>query len=165
MGQRTLVILRHAKAANPDGVADVQRPLTRRGQLDAAAAGRWLTDHGIAPDVVLCSPARRTRETWHGVAGGLAKAPGVAYLENLYAADVDDLLIAVSEVDDDSSTALLIGHNPAVSRLSAVLDPSGADAEGLSTAGIAVHTWDGDWAQVGPGAATLSAAHTARGVT
>ncbi|MFC7481813.1 SixA phosphatase family protein [Luedemannella flava] len=72
---RTLAILRHAKADNPPGVADLDRPLTPRGHADATAAGAWLAAKAILPDLVICSPARRTRETWHGVALGLSAAP------------------------------------------------------------------------------------------
>jgi phosphohistidine phosphatase len=160
---RTLVILRHAKAANPEGVADVQRPLTRRGQRDATAAGKWLTREGYEPDVVLCSPARRTRETWHGVAATLGRAPEVSYDQSLYVAGVTDLLDAVAEVTAEAATVLLIGHNPTMSQLSAMLDPAHADPEGLSTAGIAVHRWEGDWSPPGHGGAKLVATATARG--
>ena len=163
MSTRTLVILRHSKAANPIGVADKDRPLNHRGEVDAVAAGAWLAEHGYSPDVVVCSPARRTRQTWHGVAQSLTAAPTVSYVERLYGAGVDDLLTVISELDDDRQTALLIGHNPGVSQLSVELDPGGADSDGLSTSGIAVHTWSGDWPDCGAGSAKLTAAHTARG--
>jgi phosphohistidine phosphatase len=163
VGTRTLIILRHAKAANPEGVVDQQRPLSPRGERDAAAAGGWLVEHGLQPDVVLCSPAKRTRQTWHRVASILTRAPDVSYVEQLYAAGVPDLLDALANVSFDARVVLLIGHNPALSQLSALLDPSGADAEGLSTSGIAVHSWEGEWSDAGAGAAPLSASHTARG--
>jgi phosphohistidine phosphatase len=163
VGTRTLIILRHSKAANPDGVIDEQRPLSARGERDAAATGGWLVDHGYQPDLVLCSPARRTKQTWHGVAGALTKAPEVSYVERLYAAGVPDLLRAVHDVSDEMQVVLLIGHNPALSQLSALLDPSRADEDGLSTSGMAIHSWDGDWSDCGPGTAALTAAHTARG--
>ena len=75
----TLVVLRHAKAAGEPGVNDTQRPLTGRGRRDAGAAGRWLLAQGIRPDLVLCSSARRTRETWEQVSAAMgAAAPGAA---------------------------------------------------------------------------------------
>jgi phosphohistidine phosphatase len=157
-----LVILRHAKADNPTGVSDINRPLTTRGHADAAAAGAWLARKKLHPDLVLCSPSRRTRETWHGVAVSLKSAPTVSYDEVVYAAAVDDLLELVRESDDSVTTTLLIGHNPAVSQLSLLLDPDNADPEGLRTAGIAVHSWDGDWADCGPDSTPLAATHTAR---
>jgi phosphohistidine phosphatase len=159
---RTLVVLRHAKAAHPEGVADVDRPLTPRGHADAAAVGAWLSHRGYELDLVLCSPSRRTRETWHGVALALASGPDVRYDEEAYAATGSGLLNLVSDTDDKFSTLLLIGHNPAVSELSALLDPAGADADGLRTCGLAVHTFDGSWVECGPGLAPITATHTAR---
>jgi phosphohistidine phosphatase len=78
---RTLVLLRHAKADRPNGVPDVDRPLTERGHADSALAGAWLVKHGYVPDLVLASPSRRTRQTWHSVAVALANAgsPTVRY--------------------------------------------------------------------------------------
>jgi phosphohistidine phosphatase len=60
---RRLILLRHAKSDWPD-VPDRDRPLAKRGRRDAPRIGRWLHDHGYLPDVVICSPARRTEQTW-----------------------------------------------------------------------------------------------------
>src|SRR6266498_2630447 len=67
MTDRVLVLLRHAKAEHPAKLADVDRPLTPRGHADSGAAGAWLASQGLVPDLVLCSPSRRTRDTWHSV--------------------------------------------------------------------------------------------------
>jgi phosphohistidine phosphatase len=158
---RTLVLLRHAKADNPPAVADIDRPLTARGHADAAAAGAWLSHRGFLPDLVVCSPARRTRETWHGVALALPATPEVRYDDEVYAASVRGLLELVTAVEDDRATVLLVGHNPGMSQLSMLLDDS-ADSEGLRTAGAAVHRFDGHWLECGEGTATLVASHTAR---
>jgi phosphohistidine phosphatase len=159
---RTLVILRHAKAANPDGIPDADRPLTDRGHADAAAAGAWLLHSGLIPDLVLCSPARRTRQTWHGVALALTTAPQVRYEPQIYGAPVPTLLGTVRAVDPEAGIVLLIGHNPGLSELSALFDEQHAEPEGLRTAGIAVHTLDGAWTDYGAGAAALSTSHTSR---
>src|SRR5437867_8998400 len=100
--ERTLVILRHAKADRPAGVADADRPLTQRGHADAAAAGAWLAARGYRPRLVLCSPSKRTRQTWRGVAVALTDpdTPEVHYDQVLYhggAEDLLDLLRAVPE--------------------------------------------------------------------
>ncbi|GLY22625.1 histidine phosphatase family protein [Micromonospora sp. NBRC 101691] len=71
---RTLVLLRHGKAERPEGIADRERALTERGHADAAAAGTWLARHGFLPDVVVCSPARRTRQTWQAAESGMAES-------------------------------------------------------------------------------------------
>jgi phosphohistidine phosphatase len=163
--RRTLVILRHAKADQPAGVADIDRPLTERGHADAAAAGAWLAARGYAPDLVLCSPAKRTRQTWHGVAVALAgaRAPEVRYERALYEDGPAELFDLLKSVPDGIGTVLVIGHNPTVSALSAMLDRAAArDADGLRTSGIAVHALHGDWSAYGPGAAPLIATETAR---
>ena len=78
MTARTLVLLRHAKAETPGEVFDYDRRLAPRGAADAVAAGAWLAAHDLLPDLVLCSPAARTRQTWHGVAVGLSVGLGPA---------------------------------------------------------------------------------------
>ena len=157
------MILRHAKADRPTGVADVDRPLTGRGHADAAAAGAWLASRGYPPDVVLCSPAKRTRQTWHGVALALSGAPDVRYEPDLYAGGVDAVLSLIASVPGSAGTVLVVGHNPTVSMLSARLDPATAhDSDGLRTSGIAVHARDGDWASWTEDGAALVATATAR---
>jgi phosphohistidine phosphatase len=156
------VIVRHAKAARVDAMPDRERPLTPRGHADAGAAGAWLARSGYRPDLVLCSPARRTRETWHDVALAFPSAITIRYDDELYASGAGDLLDLVSRLGDDVGTAVLVGHNPAVSALSELLDPVDADEEGLRTCGIAVHTVDGAWTAYRPQGARLTATYTAR---
>jgi len=146
---RTLVLLRHAKADRPNGVPDVDRPLTERGHADAAAAGAWLVTHGYLPDLVLCSPSRRTRQTWHSVAVALANAgsPHVRYERVIYDGSAQDMLALLQSLDDEGSV-MLVGHNPTISQLSELLDPSSFDSDGLRTAGIAVHSAEGEWAKL-----------------
>jgi len=165
MGERTLVILRHAKAERPAGTADEDRPLTQRGHADAAAAGAWLAARGYRPDLVLCSSSKRTRQTWRGVAVALAGAPEpeVRYEPELYHGGVAETLALVREIPATAETVLLVGHNPTVSMLSALLDrAAGRDGDGLRTCGIAVHRREGEWADFGPGAAPVTATSTAR---
>jgi phosphohistidine phosphatase len=154
----TLVIMRHAKAANPERTADVDRPLTARGHADAAAAAPWLERRGYRPDLVLCSPARRARQTWEALA---LSGPVVRYDRRLYGAGALELLDVVCEVEDEMRVLLLIGHNPGLSELSSVLDPNQTEGD-LRTNGIAVHAVDKGWAEWGPGSAPMTASHTAR---
>src|SRR3546814_17061037 len=61
---RELILLRHAHAEPPaTGQSDLDRPLSAEGNAEAEAAGRWLQEQRLVPDLVLCSPSRRTRET------------------------------------------------------------------------------------------------------
>lgn len=169
MTERTLVLLRHAKAETPAGDRDIDRRLSARGQADAAAAGAWLGAQGHLPDLVICSPARRTRQTWHAVAVALAEAapqppaPTVRYERAVYDGSVDDLLRLVQSVPEEASSLLLIGHNPTISQLVAVLDPQARmDSDGLRTSGVVVHQVTGAWSRCGTRRAPVTAAHTAR---
>ena len=94
------MVLRHAKAERPTGVADEDRPLTERGHADAAAAGAWLAARGYRPDLVLCSPAKRTRQTWRAVALALAGSDQaeVRYEPDLYHGGVAEALGLVRSV-------------------------------------------------------------------
>jgi phosphohistidine phosphatase len=164
MTERTLVLLRHAKAERPTGTADIDRPLTARGHADAAAVGAWLAHRDLLPDDVICSPAKRTRQTWHGVALALGSEPEVRYEPAAYGGTARDLLELVRGAAGGATTVLVIGHNPAISDLSGLLDPAAAsDSDGLRTSGLAVHRFEGAWADCEPGKAALTAAHTARG--
>jgi phosphohistidine phosphatase len=166
MTERTLVLLRHAKAESAAGKPDIDRRLTTRGHADAAAAGAWLGSQGHRPDLVICSPARRTRQTWHAVAVALSEtaAPTVRYELALYGGGAADLLGLVRCVPEEVGSVLLIGHNPTISQLSAALDPDAAlDSDGLRTCGIAVHQVSRSWSKGGSMPAPLTASHTARG--
>src|SRR5690348_12983247 len=88
---RRLVLLRHAKSAWPE-VADHERPLAKRGRRDAPKVGRWLGTSGYLPDAVVCSTARRARETWDLVSAQLPAAPEVHYEPRVYEASVLSLL-------------------------------------------------------------------------
>lgn len=158
---RTLVVLRHAKSAWPDGVPDAERPLAPRGRRDAPAVGRWLREHVAPVHEVVCSPALRARQTWHRVARALdAAAVPVRDDPRMYPGSAQQLLAVVRDLPDSATVALLIGHNPGMEDLVHLL--SGTPAV-LRTSALAVLTVPGDWADTGHGGATLTALATPRG--
>ncbi len=165
---RRLIVLRHAKSAWPE-VADHDRPLAPRGRRDAPAAGRWLRDARCVPDLVVCSTARRTRETWELAARKLAAVPPVVYDPRVYEATVPVLLDAVRETPAECGTLLLIGHNPGVQQLTLHL-AAGGDRDILEraaakfpTCALAVLAWAGPWTVLASGAARLTAFTVPRG--
>jgi phosphohistidine phosphatase len=152
--KRTLILLRHAKSDWPEDVPDHDRPLAKRGRHDAPAVGRWLRGHGYLPDTVVCSTAQRTRQTWDLVAAKLQTAdPVVTFEPRAYGAGPHTLLYLARELPSATRIALLIGHNPGVSELASAL----AEAPiSFPTAGVAVLEFDGDWADLTPGQASLA---------
>lgn len=135
---RELILLRHAHAepAAP-GQADADRPLSLRGQAEAEAAARWLKSEGLLPARVLCSPARRTRETLARVLEVLGYSD-VRYEPRIYDA-VPGTLMAVLDEHVDVDRVLMVGHNPGFEQTAALLH-SGQSGEfrGMPTGGIAV---------------------------
>ncbi len=156
------MLLRHAKSDWPD-VPDRDRPLAKRGQRDAPGIGRWLRDHGYQPQIVICSAAVRTRQTWDLVAPELGGAPSVRFEPRAYAASAITLLYLVRELPAACRSALLIGHNPGVSELASNLLEAAGDqtpgAPGLRfpTAAVAVLEFGGDWADLSLARARLLA--------
>ena len=155
------MLLRHAKSDWPD-VADEKRPLAKRGRRDAPVIGRWLRDHGYVPDVVVCSVARRARQTWELVAPELGGSPSVTFEPRAYDASATTLLHLARELPSAARAALLIGHNPAISELAAQLaEPPAADGAPpppgmrFPTAAVAVLEFTGDWPDLAPGQARL----------
>jgi len=113
MMTRRLILIRHAKSDWGDAALDDHdRPLNDRGTRSAAAIGDWLAARDIRPDALLCSTARRTRETWAGISANLAASTAEHFLPELYHASADRILAAVHGMTDP--TIMLIGHNPGI---------------------------------------------------
>jgi phosphohistidine phosphatase len=158
---RRLILMRHAKSDWPD-VPDQQRPLAKRGRRDAPAMGQWLADHGYQPDTVVCSTARRARQTWELLAPELGGSPSVTFDPRAYDASAWTLLDLARELPSSCRAALFIGHNPAMSELAASLTGPPATEGGpppdmtFPTAAVAVLEFDGDWPGLSPGQARLA---------
>jgi len=152
---RTLILLRHAHAepAAP-GQADVDRPLSPEGLAEAEAAGRWLAEHGLMPDRVLCSPARRTRETLEAVLG-VAGFVEQRLEDGIYEA-TPGALAALADAHRDVERLMLVGHNPGLERLLALLHSGqSGDYRGMPPGSVAVLELPAE-AEVEPGIARLS---------
>lgn len=111
---RTLVLLRHAKAVPPESMPDLDRPLADRGRADAAAAGRYLVAQGIEAELVLCSPSIRTRETWQYAAEAGAIATDIWYDRRIYSAGTEELLDVIHDVPAELRTVVIVGHAPGI---------------------------------------------------
>ncbi|HEX7726006.1 MAG TPA: histidine phosphatase family protein [Rhizomicrobium sp.] len=111
---RRLLLLRHAKAVQDDGEGDHARALTERGRKDAARIGRAIDTRGYIPDLVVCSDALRTTETWQLLSPELAKTPKVQFTKALYLASPKNILAQIQASPDDAKTLMLVGHNPGI---------------------------------------------------
>lgn len=155
MSVRQIILLRHAHAEPASGdETDLSRPLTANGAREAQAAGDWLKTHGAQPDVVLCSPSARTRETAAQVMARLAGGKETSIDTRIYEA-TPGALIEVLEEHADADCVLLVGHNPGLETLVSLLTDGTSDhGRGMPPGSIAWMHVDGD-ASIEPGAASL----------
>jgi phosphohistidine phosphatase len=146
---KCLLILRHAKSSwkEPD-LSDIDRPLSKRGRRDAPRAGAALVAADLVPDQVLCSTARRARETAQAVSAEWNGEHNVAFLPELYHGGPEAYIAALRNLPDEVGRVLVIGHNPDLELLLAHL--SGQN-EALPTAAWAEVILDLDhWTDVAP---------------
>ena len=161
---RTLYLLRHAKSDRGDPeLSDIDRPLSPRGRRDAPAMAAYMSERDYRPDLILCSPATRTRETLALLQPVLGPDIRVDFERKLYLGSPDLLLRRLRDVEETVPSVLVIGHNPGLERLAAALAPRG-DRRALArmrekypTCGLAIiHLHIDRWEQTDLGAGTLT---------
>jgi phosphohistidine phosphatase len=164
----TLSLLRHAKSSWSDArLKDMERPLNARGEKAAPRMGRFMARRGLAPELILCSPALRTRQTLEAVLPFLAGAPRIAYEEELYLGAPSALIKRIRKIEAPVAHAMMVGHNPGLHGLAQELAGSGQEEdlaalkEKLPTAGLAVVVFAAaSWSKVRPGAGHLELLET-----
>lgn len=147
MLQKTLILIRHAKtqAALP-GMSDFERPLTQRGENNAPEMAERLLQQGLTPSRILSSPAVRAISTARLMSPKF-DIPTHHIVEDatLYHADPQTMVAAIARTPADVQTLVLVGHNPGISELAAMI--SDARIEHLPTcAVVAVDLSVNDWA-------------------
>jgi len=159
-----LMLLRHAKSSwAEDGQADPDRPLNDRGKRAAVAVGRYMASNGLVAQLVLCSSARRARDTWDLVAGELAAIPAIIIAAEIYDfGDGKALMECLRHKTGTAQSVLLVGHNPSIGGLAQDLIGKGNAKlrerldKKYPTAALAVIGFDlGNWGSLTPGSGTL----------
>jgi phosphohistidine phosphatase len=155
---RQLVLIRHAKSSWDDvSLADRDRPLAARGRKAVVRMRDHLASLRIRPDLVLCSSARRTRETLEGVWGAFDPSTDVQIDDRLYGAGAASLLDRLTEIGDSAACVVLVGHNPGLADLLELLVARNDDpaVESVPTGAIATLSFEGSWPSLAPGNASL----------
>ncbi len=131
----TLYLLRHAKSSwDNESKLDFERPLANRGRKAAALIGELIQEKGIDFDLVLVSTAVRTRETIELIKERAKFRGEIRYDERIYEATVSQLLEIISQIDNDRQNLLLVGHNPGIEELLALLT---GEQQSMTTANFA----------------------------
>jgi phosphohistidine phosphatase len=150
---RRLVLVRHSKAVAESGSGDRARRLSDRGRNDAGTAGGWLDWRIQRLDAIWSSSAARTRETTELMCAKLTDPPTPAYRDDLYDAGPEDVLDMLRAVPDEVRNLVVVGHNPTIEQLHALL--TGKDRT-YKTSAAAILEIDSDWVGLGPGDAQVA---------
>jgi phosphohistidine phosphatase len=118
-----------------------------------------LSREGVTVELVLCSSARRTRETLDRIIPALGEGTPVLIEREVYAAPEQRLLERLRSVNDGVESLMLIGHNPGVEMLALSLAGRGQELPALRrkfpTGALATLEFSGRWSDLGPGGAEL----------
>ncbi len=161
----TVLLLRHAKSSwDVPALADYDRPLAKRGLKAAPRMGAEIGALGLRPDLVLCSGAKRTRETLDLVLAALGSPPPeVLYDDVIYMAPPTGLMQILRRQPGEAATVLVVGHNPGLEELAELMVGKGDEDlretldEKFPTCALAVITFDAEaWADIAPGTGTLT---------
>lgn len=161
MRKHQLFLLRHAKSAwNTAASNDFDRPLNKRGKSDVPRIGRWLLDHECFPDHIICSPAKRARNSLERIQLVLGlEEQQITWEPRVYGANLETLLDLLAECDDSVGNLLLVGHNPGLEDLLIYLCGSAmrrSEAVKLMpTASVAIITILRPWSRLERGSGTL----------
>lgn len=110
---KTLYLLRHAKSSWGDSeLSDFDRPLNNRGRREAEKIAEYMKENKYIPEYIICSTAKRTRETLEEILKALKFEGEANYLESLYLASSNTIGEAIKSVNVES--LLVIGHNPGI---------------------------------------------------
>jgi phosphohistidine phosphatase len=119
---KTLLILRHAKSSWKDEeVGDHDRPLNKRGKRDAPRMGERLKEADLQPELIISSTAKRARKTASKVAHQCGYQGVIELHGTLYLAPPGAYLEALRHVDDAIHRVMIVGHNPGLEQLLAML--------------------------------------------
>jgi phosphohistidine phosphatase len=160
---RCVYLLRHAKSSWKDrSLADRDRPLAGRGKRAAKAVAGHIEAEGIRPDLVLCSPARRCRETLERVGAAFGDRVEARFEDALYGASEAELLTRLRALPPELDSVMIVGHNPGLEDLALALASEGAGRarmeEKYPTAALAtIDLSANDWSAIERGSGELVA--------
>lgn len=119
---KQLLLMRHAHAGWERGQTDFERPLNELGLIEATRMGAYLRQEDLKPDLIISSPALRTRQTSERVIRELGmEISSVEFEPSIYEAQPSALLEIIQAIPLPATRVLMIGHNPAISQIASWL--------------------------------------------
>ncbi len=147
---KTLLLMRHCQTEDSTArQTDKHRPLTSQGRDDARRMGAVLQRKGLVPQLVVHSSAHRAAQTADLVASELGIEGILLASPRLYAAEAEGYLEEIQLLPDDVDLVLLVGHNPAVTRLAVNLYGEGLAVAHFPPGAMAGYEFPGNsWSYV-----------------
>ncbi|GMQ84146.1 MAG: phosphohistidine phosphatase SixA [Gammaproteobacteria bacterium] len=155
--QKTVYLVRHAKSSwGEPGLADMERPLNKRGSSDCQEMGSRLNRRGLIPDLIVSSPALRAVTTAQCIARQLQYPEAdIVEEEAMYCSGTDALNAVLQRLDERFSTVMLVGHNPDMTGLVNML--CGPVVDDMPTCAIATVGLDiENWSEIDTGTGELA---------
>ncbi len=141
---RTLLLLRHAKSSwkQPE-LDDHDRPLNKRGKKEAPKVGKYLKENNLVPDLILCSTARRARDTAQAAAEESGYPGEIEFTHDLYLSDTGCYLDILRCLPNSVNCVLVVGHNPDLDDLLALLTdvPEHMTTAALARIELPISSW------------------------
>ena len=145
---KTLYLARHAKSYWKDqSIPDFDRPLNSRGKRDAPFIGEVLKDKGVKPDLIICSPAKRTKKTAIEIAEKLRyPEKKILYDDELYEASSNILIRVIKKINEKYDSVMIFAHNPGLTMLNNHI--SNNYLENIPTCGIVALQLNKKWIEI-----------------
>ncbi len=153
---KTLYLLRHAKSSRDDPeLKDFERPLANRGTNDVPVLAARFLDRGNKVDCIVSSPANRAKTTARIFAESIGyDLETIIGNPELYFAGMSMFLKTASQVDESCGSAMLVGHNPAITDFANGM--ANCSIDNIPTCGLVELSLPIDyWADIDIGVATL----------
>lgn len=146
---KTLYLARHAKSFWGDqSLRDFDRPLNKRGKRDAPFMGEVLREKKIEVNLIICSPAKRTKKTAIEIANKIGyQEKRILFDEKLYEASPNTILTILNKIDDKFESVMIFGHNPGLTLLNNHI--SNQYLDNIPTCGIVALQSDKKWSEIG----------------
>jgi phosphohistidine phosphatase len=142
---KSLLILRHAKSSWKNyHLADHDRPLKKRGKRDAPRMGEFIRDEGMLPDYIVCSTAKRARDTLDLLVDASGYDGDIEYHRDLYHTDPEDIIEILSDLPDKYQSVMVVGHNPGLEELVEMLSDEWVrlPTAALAQIKLSIEGWD-----------------------
>ena len=145
---KTLYLARHAKSYWKDqSIPDFDRPLNSRGKRDAPFMGEVLNDKKIMLDLIISSPAKRTKKTAIEIASKIGyPEKKIQFNEDLYEASSNTIIKLIKKIGEKYDSVMIFGHNPGLTMLNNHL--SNHYIDNIPTCGIVALQLDKKWSEL-----------------